>query len=371
MDLVPEFPGVRVITGNQEFVDLRDGAIPTKRNRKLGRLLFGIAFLLVLFLVQVRGLVERTRLEVELIQGTSSIIYPEGTTPGPVSMKKRYTVLVLGKESENRADTIIMCHFLVDKKQVKVLSFPRDTRVPILRDGKMTMDKLSHTYRWGGLPMLVKSLSKFYPVKIDHIVTIDLTLFRKIIDTIGGVELDVEMDLQYEDKSAGLVIDIKKGKQLLNGRDAEGYVRYRSDGKGDVGRIKRQQKFIKAFIHRTQGLKYFRWSNIKVLGRLPAFIMNLYKDIDTDMSSDLFFKFMVGYSKIKRQDIQYQMLPGQGEYIYDFLKKKKVNYYISTESQIKESVFWFKSPTNPGSSSILAPGTVKVNHTAKTGQGSR
>ena len=102
-----------------------------------------------------------------------------------------------------------------------------------------------------------------------------------------------------------------------------------------------EQKFIKAFVKRLKTLKQLRFENLKVIGRLPAFMLSLYSDVDTDMSSDLFLRLMAGFSKIERDDISFRTLPGQGEYIMDFSKKKKINYYISTQLQLRQSRDWF------------------------------
>src|SRR5690606_16614015 len=97
------------------------------------------------------------------------------------------------------------------KGSVRLLSFPRDTRVLTVHNEHQVLDKISHAFRWGGLDLVKHSTQEFLRVPIDHTVVIDLVLFRKIIDTIGGVEVDVEKDLKYVDKAGGLTIDIDKG----------------------------------------------------------------------------------------------------------------------------------------------------------------
>jgi len=342
LELIPEFPGVHILTGKQQFVDLREDATRIHQRRVLGKLLFGVAILLVIFLFQVNSLLDRIVQHVNRIQGKTKVTYLEYDETMPLPLKKRYTILVLGKEKENRADTIILCNFLVDLKRVHILSFPRDTRVPVIRDGEESLDKLSHTFRWGGLPLLKNSLSRFYDIHIDHTALIDLAIFRKIVDTLGGVSLDVESDLMYQDKSAALVINVKKGFQTLDGKNAEGYVRYRDD-RGDLGRIRRQQKFIRAFIDKVRSLRSVSWNSIKVLGRLPRFVLNLFKDIDTDISIDLLLTLLVGFSQVELGDIHYRTLPGIGEYIYDFEQKKKISYFVTDSKTLVQSRDWFLS----------------------------
>jgi anionic cell wall polymer biosynthesis LytR-Cps2A-Psr (LCP) family protein len=70
--------------------------------------------------------------------------------------------------------------------------------------------------------------------------------FQEIVDAMGGVEIDVEKRMKYRDRSQQLDIDLHPGLQLLNGRQAMGYVRFRHDARGDLARIERQQKFLKS-----------------------------------------------------------------------------------------------------------------------------
>lgn len=340
LEYVPEFPGVHFIMGRKRFVDLREKPAQVQRRKIVGKLLFVSAILSGLFFFQLNQFLDRIVQEVERIQGQPKILYLKpGDTPLK-PLKKRYIILVLGKEQDNRTDTIILCHLMVDQKKIKILSFPRDTRVPVKVNNEETLDKISHTFRWGGLDLMHQTLSNFYGVSVDHSALIDLKIFRKIVDTIGGVQVVVEKDLNYEDKSAGLVINIKKGEQVLDGHNAEGFVRYR-DEEGDLGRIQRQQKFISAFLNKLKSLRALNWDSIKLLGRLPRFVMDLYKDIDTDVSLDLFLKLAVGFSEFNMQNIHYKTIPGMGEYIYDFEQKKRISYFVTDPSAIDQSRHWF------------------------------
>lgn len=340
LSLIPEFPGVSLLTGSSDFVDLRDDSAGMRRRRVAGRLMLAICVLTGLLLFQVHAMLERVKTEVAVIQNKGSQVVSGGQLPTP--MKSSYTVLILGKELEQRADTVILAQFIVDEKRVHVLSFPRDTRVPIKKDGELILSKLSHTFRWGGLPMLTDSMERFIQLKVDDWVVIDLAIFRKIIDTLGGVEVTVEKDLYYQDKSAGLTIDLKKGKQVLMGADAEGFVRYRSDKMGDLGRIERQQMLLKAFFERLRSLKHFHWENIKVLGRLPVFVMNLFKDVETSMDSDQILRMITAFSDIPRDQLEFRTLPGEGHYIDDFEQGKKVNYFLTSPLELKRTKAWFQ-----------------------------
>ncbi|MFC1571816.1 LCP family protein, partial [Candidatus Margulisiibacteriota bacterium] len=92
---------------------------------------------------------------------------------------------------------------------------------------------------------------------------------------LGGVQLEVEEDLRYADRSQGLDINLKKGWQKLSGKQAHDYIRYRDDFDGDIGRITRQRKFLKAL---RQALS--RPSNI---AKAPFAIRTVLKEIKTNL----------------------------------------------------------------------------------------
>ena len=106
--------------------------------------------------------------------------------------------------------------------------------------------------------MTVKTVENFLGVDIDYYIETDFAGFSRIIDTLGGVEIDVDTDMFYVDTAQDLYIDIKAGRQVLDGETALQYVRYR-DRLGDValvnphyevydGRVERQRKFLMAVI---------------------------------------------------------------------------------------------------------------------------
>ena len=132
---------------------------------------------------------------------------------------------------------------------------------------KNDYDKINHAYAYGGHELTQKVVESFLNVPINYYVLIDIQAFEKIIDAVGGVDIDVEKRMYYEDPwddNGGLVIDLQPGLQHLNGKTAIQYVRYR-DGEGDIGRINLSKKFMKAFlatsnitINPTKTTRYFK-----------------------------------------------------------------------------------------------------------------
>lgn len=175
--------------------------------------------------------------------------------------------------SVKRADTIVVFHLDAERKRVGALSIPRDTRVKAEGYGHT---KINHTYAHGGEDLLRQSVSDFLGVPVDYYVKVNLNGVIKVVDALGGVEIDVEKDLVYTDQAAGLYIHIEKGKQTLNGEKVMHYLRFRHDSEGDIGRIRRQQKFMNAVASKV--------TSPTSIFELPKLIGTLNSVFDTDLS---------------------------------------------------------------------------------------
>ena len=153
-------------------------------------------------------------------------------------------VLIVGLdnvEGGSRTDAIALAIFDAENKGLRIASIPRDSRVYI--PGK-NWDKINHAYVYGGINLLRETLVNLTGIPIDYFVKINYKSFPRIIDAIGGVDIYVEKRLNYNDYSGKLFINIPKGQQHMDGKTALGYVRFRHDPLGDIGRVQRQQKFI-------------------------------------------------------------------------------------------------------------------------------
>ncbi|EIW00762.1 LCP family protein [Thermoanaerobacter siderophilus] len=142
-----------------------------------------------------------------------------------------------------RTDTIMIFSIDFNGKVVKVLSIPRDTYVDIPGFHK---DKINAAYVYGGMgekgyALSLKTISDFLGINVPYYISIDMQTIPDIVDAIGGVPLDIEVNMH----SHGANLD--KGYQILDGQKAYQYVRWRYDPMGDINRVKRQQKFIIAF----------------------------------------------------------------------------------------------------------------------------
>ena len=97
----------------------------------------------------------------------------------------------------------------------------------------------------GGAPMMVREINDLLGISIHQYIALDMATFAELIDILGGIDIYVETDMNYEDPVAELSIHLKKGYQHLDGKQAQQYLRYRGEDLGDIGRQQRQQKFVK------------------------------------------------------------------------------------------------------------------------------
>ena len=173
----------------------------------------------------------------------------EKVEEGLLTAKDKSTIMIMGvderEDDVGRSDTLMIATVDPKKDQAALLSIPRDTRVKINGHG---WDKINAAYAYGGEKLTQRTVEDFLGVNMDHYIIINTHAFQKIIDAIGGIDIDVEKRMYYEDPwddDGGLVIDLRPGKQHMDGKTAVTYVRFR-DEEGDIGRIKRQQKSMKA-----------------------------------------------------------------------------------------------------------------------------
>ena len=163
-----------------------------------------------------------------------------------------------GAEGEQSADTILVLSFSNDTGKSRLIAIPRDTWV----SANSGTGRIGTMYGWGGANLMVRQVSALLGISIHQFIVIDMKTFAELIDVLGGLDIYVEEDMHYEDPSSDLSIHIGQGYQHLNGEELQKYLRYRGEKLGDVGRVQRQQKFIKAL--------YAKVLQLETIPKLPA-----------------------------------------------------------------------------------------------------
>jgi len=238
--------------------------------------------------------------------------------------QQKVNILVLGVDErsgdQGRSDTMFVVTIDETTKAVALLSVPRDTRVKIPGFG---WDKINHAYANGGTALSQKAVENLLGIPIDYYVTIDFAGFYKIVDAVGGVDIDVEKRMYYEDPYDELVIDIQPGLQHMNGKTAIKYVRYR-DSEGDIGRIERQQKFIKAMFKQLV--------SPSVITRIPSIIREVNSTLKTDLSSAEMLSLAKLVNDAAKQGLATDTVPGKPAYIAD------VSYWLPDIVGLREYI---------------------------------
>lgn len=167
----------------------------------------------------------------------------------------RMNILVLGIDYNHdskgiiytkgaRSDTMMVVSLSRNGDFLNVVSIPRDCRV-YLGEGYGN-DKINAAYSLGGVEQAKKVVSQFLDIPIHHYVVVKVQGAQKMVDAVGGLPIDVEKDMDYDDNWGGLHIHLKKGPQVLTGDQTVGYARFRHDEESDRGRMRRQQQVLRA-----------------------------------------------------------------------------------------------------------------------------
>lgn len=228
------------------------------------------------------------------------------------------TVMILGVDERDddvgRSDTLMLATVDPKQKQVSLLSIPRDTRTLI----QGSYDKINSAYAYGGWKLTRDVVEDLLDTPVDHYVLVNTRSFPRIIDAIGGIDLYVESRMYYVDEwddavPGGLVIDLYPGMQHMDGVTAMSYVRYR-DEEGDIGRIARQQRFMRAVMEKV--------TSPAIVTRLPAVIRECMGAVETDLSFRQILELAGSIKEAQGNGLRAEMLPGRPLYI------DEVSYWV-------------------------------------------
>ena len=161
---------------------------------------------------------------VNYMLGEEKIENPDGTTSKVYNKKKKEINALISGTNENLTDTIMYVNYNVETGKIAMMSIPRDTYIT---NELCVGHKLNSLYRGKNTEAFVKQIEELIGTKIDYYLIFDAEILHSIVDAIGGVEVDVPIRMKYDDPTQNLHIDLKSGKQVLNGQQAEWFVRYR------------------------------------------------------------------------------------------------------------------------------------------------
>ncbi len=221
---------------------------------------------------------ERTDIDHNIIEQPTDVDNQnddDAVTPVPnKELKPRLkTILLAGTDrSGYLTDSMMAIRIDLSAKRISLFSVPRDYRITLTKDVQKEIKhyanhiKLTELHSYAKtadqdspISFTAKAIEELTGLKFDHIVVFKIKAFRKVVDAVGGVEVYVPKNMNYDDPHQKLHIHLKRGYHLLDGKQAEGLVRFRKNndlsGYGDFGRMEMQQYFLKEFIKKLISLE--------------------------------------------------------------------------------------------------------------------
>ncbi|MGI6601647.1 MAG: LCP family protein [Dethiobacteria bacterium] len=224
------------------------------------------------------------------------------------------------REGTGRADTIVLVQADPLSQKAALLSIPRDTLVEI--PGRPGDDKINHAYAFGQAPLLVETVEHFTGVPVDGYVGLNYRAFKDIVDLLGGVEFDVDRVITCRG------LRLEPGRQHLDGDAAFALVSFRNEPMGDIGRVRRQQRFIKAVAGSA------RQSS---LDQLFYIMLAAWDNLDTDISFPEALTLSRRLSGITEEDMAMELVPGW------FYNRNGVSYwrpYLDETGKVIQDLFF-------------------------------
>ncbi|MEH7510617.1 LytR family transcriptional regulator [Priestia megaterium] len=222
-----------------------------------------------------------------------------------VSFSKRdpISILLLGVDQRagdrGRSDSLILMTLNPKDQSMKMVSIPRDTRTEIV--GKGTTDKINHAYAFGGVDMAVNTVEKFLDVPVDYYVQVNMESFKDIVDAVGGVTVNNDLNFNYDGYS------FKKGNLTLDGKEALAYSRMRKqDPRGDFGRQMRQRQIIEGVIEEG--------ASVQSLANYGTILDTIGTNVRTNLTFDDMKQIQSNY-KDARRNVEQLQVDGKSEKI--------------------------------------------------------
>ncbi|EJP6472840.1 LCP family protein [Clostridium botulinum] len=233
-----------------------------------------------------------------------------------------------------RTDTMLVVNYNPKTKEISIVSVPRDTRVTM--NGKRI--KINSAHAVNGVNGSIEAVENLLGIEINNYAKVDYEGFRKVIDAIGGVEMDITRNMNYDDPSQNLHIHFQKGTTVhLDGKKAEEFFRWRKNNNGtgladgDLGRIENQHKFISKVIEKVK--------SPSIIPKIPNILSTIPDYIETDMAPEEIIKYGYAVTKGDKSNINMITLKGEAKYIgnvsyfiYDREKNRDIVYTLKTGS---------------------------------------
>jgi len=265
------------------------------------------------------------------------------------SITEPFTILLMGIDSTDEVltknaiangDTLILITFNPKTLNATMISIPRDSYVPISCWSGKPENKITHAAAYGN-DCMINTIQDYFDVTIDYYAKINFKGLVKLVDAVGGVEVDVPQVLCTDDSSRGGEVCIQPGVQTLNGEEALVFARNRKQlANGDFGRAQHQQEIIMTLINKMK--------TIKDVSTFMNILNTISNSLDTNLTTKQILSFYnVGKDIIKKSlssddadliNIQQLFLQGTGQMIYDERAKMVLWDYVPNKNSRKDII---------------------------------
>lgn len=272
-------------------------------------------------------------------------------------IQKSINILLLATDkSQYITDSILLVHYDFNAKSTSLISIPRDTKVDLSQEIQKELNiynkyiKINELHSYAKMAKLEtpisytkKAVEEITGQKIDNVILFQIEAFKNLVDIIGGVEVYIPQDLKYSDPTQNLYINLKQGRQILNGSQAEGFLRFRKsnslyvqDGYNDFCRTDIQQYFLKEFIKKLL--------SVENIINISEILNSVYKFINTDLSLPEMVKLFNEIKNIDMNKIYSHTLEGENKkidnlwyYVLSDDIPQKIDLYYKVDRTEKKS----------------------------------
>lgn len=214
-------------------------------------------------------------------------------------------LLILGVDGDGtRSDVMVLASINPKSGKTSLISIPRDTRVGI--PGRGSAEKIAHAFAYGGPELAVETVRDFLGAPLTRYIQFDFRGFAALVEALGGVELEVEKRMDYEDPQQSLKIHLKPGRQRLGGETALQYLRFR-DQTGDIGRLARQKHFFAALLAEVK--------KPEAAYRLPSLAEDVSRYSQHNLSPGEILTLAAVATKLEVDSLSMETLPGKPQFI--------------------------------------------------------
>lgn len=204
-----------------------------------------------------------------------------------------------------RSDAVMVATLDMKHKRIKLTSLMRDMYLPIPDHGE---NKFNAAYSFGGVALLYKTIANNFDLKVDSYVVVDFGAFKNVINTIGGVDIELtEAEYKYLTTAykKGPVKKLKSGMNRMNGAQALAYTRIRQDIHADFGRTERQRKVIQSIFTKAKKMSY---------SQLVDLAKSIMPSVSTDLTNDEILSLLTSVIRLGTTEIDQMRIPIDNSY---------------------------------------------------------